>query len=304
VRITRELPRSGWLKTVFAISLALGALDMNASDTNLPALKLIASQRPLVIGHRGYCAFAPENTLPSFKLAVAAGADLVELDYHPSKDGKLMVLHDRDLDRTTDATSQWGQKHIRVESRTAAEIQSLDAGKWFDPKYAGTRIPLLAEALDTISKGSVTLIERKAGAPADCLKLLRDKGLINRVVVQSFDWQYLHGIHGQEPEQVLGALGPPERLANGKKPSGIPAQLNATWLDELQKAGAKVAVWDPTVTKEAVQLAHQRGLKVWVYTINDPAQANHLLDMGVDGIITNNTSLIWKTIALRGQMAP
>ena len=58
-------------------------------------------------------------------------------------------------------------------------------------------------------------------------------------------------------------------------------------------------LWNDAVSKEAVALAHQRGLKVWVYTINDPAQANKLLDMGVDGLITNNTGLIWRTLALR-----
>ena len=64
------------------MNLVLAALNMNATETALSALKLVASQRPLVIGHRGYCQFAPENTLPSFKLAMAAGADLVELDYY------------------------------------------------------------------------------------------------------------------------------------------------------------------------------------------------------------------------------
>ena len=289
------------MKAAFAVTLMLGTLVMNASETTLPALKLVASQRPLVIGHRGYCQFAPENTLPSFELALAAGADLVELDYYHSKDGKLVVIHDHELDRTTDATNRWAQEHIKVETKTAAELQSLDAGSWFDPKYAGTRIPLLAEALDRIQKGSVTLIERKAGAPPDCIKLLCEKGLVNHVVVQSFDWGYLRAFHEQEPEQVLGALGPPTQLPDGKKPSAIAKDLNATWLDELQKAGAKVAVWSQKVSKEAVELAHQRGLKVWVYTINDPALANELLDMGVDGIITNNTSLIWKTIATRAQ---
>ena len=303
VRTTDGPYRGSLMRAAFLVSLVLGVLDMNASDTNYPAVTLVASQRPLVIGHRGYSQFAPENTLPSFELALAAGADLVELDYQHSKDGKLVVIHDHELDRTTDAAKRWGRKHIEVETKTAAEIQSLDAGSWFDPKHAGTRIPLLAEALDTIQRGGVALIERKAGAPADCIKLLREKGLINHVVVQSFDWEYLRGIHEQEPEQVLGALGPPDRLPDGKKPSGITKELNVTWLDELQKAGAKVAVWNQKVSREAVQLAHQRGLKVWVYTVDDPALANELLDMGIDGIITNNTSVIWKTIALRGQKA-
>ena len=279
------------------------ALDMKGSETHSPALNLLASQRPLIIAHRGYCQFAPENTLPSFKRAIAAGADLVELDYHSAKDGKLVVIHDEELDRTTDAAKRWSRKHIMVETKTAAEIQSLDAGSWFDLKYAGTRIPLLAEALDTIQAESVTLIERKSGAPTDCLKLLREKGLINRVIVQSFDWEYLRAFREQEPGQILGALGPPELLAGGEKPLGIQEKLNAAWLGELQKTGARVAVWSRKVSREAVQLAHQRSLKVWVYTIDDPALANELLDIGIDGIITNDTSLIRNTIALRGQKA-
>ena len=279
--------------------VAAGLFHMHASEA-LPALKLIASKRPLVIGHRGYCQFAPENTLPSFKLAMAAGADLVELDYYHSKDGQLVVVHDPELDRTTDATNHWQQQHVSVQSKTVAEIQTLDAGSWFDPKYAGTKIPLLNEALDTIQKGNVTLIERKEGDAAACIKLLRARDLINKVVVQAFDWEYLRDFHQQEPEQVLGALGPPHMLPGGNKPDKkMPKELNAAWLDELQKTGAKAAVWNQQVSKESVKLAHERGLKVWVYTINDPDLANRLLDMGVDGIITNNTSLIWRTLALR-----
>ncbi len=290
-------------KTGFALGLILGTLNMNASEPTLPALKLVATQRPLVIGHRGYCQLAPENTLPSFKLALAAGADLVELDYYHSRDGKLVVIHDRELDRTTDATNRWHQKKILVESMTAAELQSLDAGSWFDPKFAGTKMPLLAEALDMIQQGGVTLIERKSGPPADCIRLLRDKNLINKVVVQSFDWEYLRTFHEQEPEQVLGALGPTDRLSDGSQPVSRTKELSAAWLDELQKTGAKVVVWSAKVSRQTVQLAHHRGLRVWVYTIDDPAQANELLDLGVDGIITNNTSLIRKAIAQRGQKA-
>ena len=171
------------------------------------------------------------------KLALAAGADLVELDYHHSRDGKLVVIHDHELDRTTDATNRWAQKKILVETKTATELQSLDAGSWFDPKYAGTRIPLLAEALDTIQQGGVTLIERKGGAPAACIQLLREKNLINKVVVQSFDWQYLRAFHEQEPEQVLGALGPPGRFPDGRKLSDDDKKLSAQWLDELQQDG-------------------------------------------------------------------
>jgi Glycerophosphoryl diester phosphodiesterase len=274
-----------------------------AADTSLSALDLISSKRPLIIGHRGYCQLAPENTLPSFKLAMAAGADLVELDYHETKDGQLIVIHDSDLDRTTDARTRWARKRIKVASKTAAEMQSLDAGSWFHPKYAGTKIPLLAEALDTIQQESVALIERKHGDPNSCIDLLRDKRLINRVIVQSFNWEFLRQFHEQEPEQVLGALGPPTLLAHNKKPLGMGKKLSSAWLDDLQKTGAKVVVWNRQLSRRAVQLAHERGLKVWVYTINDTALANRLLDLGVDGLITNNTSIMLKTLALRANSA-
>jgi glycerophosphoryl diester phosphodiesterase len=75
--------------------------------------------------------------------------------------------------------------------------------------------------------------------------------------------------------------------------------LDAAWLDLVKECGAKAAVWNQEVDAKAVKEAHKRGLKVWVYTINEPELANKLLDMGVDGLITNNTSLIWRTIALR-----
>jgi len=271
---------------------------MKAVEPKLAALELISASRRLVIGHRGCCQFAPENTLPSFKLAIDAGVDFVELDYHYSKDQQLVVIHDATLDRTTDARKRWRHRRIRIESKTAAEIQSLDAGRWFGPKFAGTTVPLLSEALDVIQESSVTLIERKTGDPESCARLLKSKELINKVVVQSFDWEYLRQLHALQPDQVLGALGPPSKLSDGRKPRGS-KQMNATRLDELEKTGAEVAVWSNKLSKAAVDLAHQRGLKVWVYTINDPARTNRLLDMGVDGIITNNPELIRRTISLR-----
>ena len=285
---------------LLTLSLTITFPTMNAAEPEAPALELLNAKRPLIIAHRGYMQFAPENTLPSFRLAIESGADLVELDYYHSKDGVPVVFHDGILDRTSDATNRWGGSNIPVAARTAAELQTLDAGSWFDPKYAGTRLPLLNEALDFIQgNGGVTLIERKEGDAPACVKLLRDKALINRVVVQAFDWEYLKKFHELEPAQVLGALGPPKLLADGRKAEGRPKQLSAAWIDELLKCGAKAAVWNDQIDREAVDYAHQRGLKVWVYTINDPSTANKLLDLGVDGIITNNTGLLWRTLALR-----
>ncbi len=269
---------------------------MDVVETQLPALNLLSGRRLLVIGHRGYCHLAPENTLPSFELALAAGADLIELDCRPSRDGILVVIHDRELDRTTDSRRRWKQRHVPVQSRPATELQSLDAGSWFDQKFAGTKIPLLSEALETIQAKSITLIERKAGSPADLSRLLREKHLINHVVVQSFDWEFLRQFHELEPDQVLGALGPPTRFADGKKPPRISKKLDTRWLDELAKTGARIVVWNRRVSKRAVQAAQQRGLRVWIYTINDSRLARDLLALGVNGIITNKIALMQRML--------
>lgn len=275
-------------------------LPMSASAQPLAAPELVQTPRPLIIAHRGYSAIAPENTLPAFRMALATGADLVELDYYHSKDGVPIVLHDANLDRTTDAIRRWGSKGIHPASRDAAELLSLDAGSWFDPAFANTRLPALTAALELIQgKGGVTLIERKEGDPATLVKLLRERNWINRVVVQSFDWQYLREFHALAPEQVLGALGVPKVLADGRKAPERPKTLSAAWLDDLQRTGARLVVWNREITADAVALAHQRGLKVWVYTINDPQEANRLLDLGVDGLITDNPGLLWRTLALR-----
>jgi glycerophosphoryl diester phosphodiesterase len=261
-------------------------------------LKLLANKRPLVIGHRGYCQFAPENTVPSFEMALRAGADLVEMDYRHSADGVPVVIHDRTFDRTTDARRKWHHRGIAVASKTAAEIQTLDAGSWFDEGFAGARVPLLSEALRTIQNHGVALIERKSGDALTCAKLLRHHGWINHLVIQSFDWQYLRQFHEQEPHQLLAALGPAHLLANGKRPLGVVRRLNRAWLVQAQKSGARVVVWSPKVSKGSIRLAHTLGLKVWVYTVNNARLAKRLLRAGVDGLITDNPSLVWKVMAL------
>ncbi|MEK7678063.1 MAG: glycerophosphodiester phosphodiesterase family protein [Verrucomicrobiota bacterium] len=293
------------LLAIIGLSL-LASVGMPAADVRSvengseprAAERLLAERRPLVIGHRGYPALAPENTLPSFQLALTAGADLVELDYHHARDGTLVVIHDHELDRTTSAVERWQAKKIRVDGRTWEELRALDAGQWFSPQFTGTRLPLLTEALDLIQQQGVTLIERKAGDAATCHRLLRERDLINRVIVQSFDWAYLKDFNRQEPRQILGALGPPGSR-NGQKLTDEEKTLTPKWVDEVLKTGSRAVVWNNQTTRDAVDYAHARGLKVWVYTINEPDLANALLDQGIDGIITDNTSLIWRTLALR-----
>jgi glycerophosphoryl diester phosphodiesterase len=263
-------------------------------------MEILSSPRPLVIGHRGCRALAPENTIPSFTLALEAGADLVELDYHHSKDGVPVAIHDFTLDRTTDAGRLWGGSGLKVADRTAVELRALDAGGWFAPHYAGARLPTLAEALEVIQPQGMALVERKSGDPATILRLIREKGWVNRLIVQSFDWEYLSALHMLEPRQALGALGPPVKLADGRKAAKLSGTLGARWIDEVEKTGARIAVWSKAVSGRSVHLAHERGFRVWVYTVNDPALANRLLDRGVDGIITDDVARMFRALARKG----
>lgn len=282
------------------MSLLLSSTVSGKAAEAMPkALRLMSLTRPLVIGHRGFAAAAPENTLPSFSLALSAEADMVELDYYHSKEGVPIVIHDSTADRTTDARVKWSGSGFRVEEKTVAELSTLDAGRWFSPTFAGARLPRLVEALDMIQAKSVTLIERKGGDARTCVDLLRQRRCINEVMVQSFDWEYLKQFHALEPTQILGALGPLSSRA-GRKLSDAEKALNATWISEAKEAGAKVIGWNRQVSRESVQWAHEAGLKVLVYTVNDPVLANALLDMGVDGLISDNPAMIWKTLALRG----
>lgn len=276
---------------------ALGALAgcthaARPASPKAPATELLASPRPLVIAHRGASAAAPENTLAAFRLGLAAQADLIELDYHHSRNGVPVVIHDATLDRTTDAGVRWGAKQIRVADRPAEELVELSAGQWFDPSST-ERLPRLTEALQVIRDGGgVTLIERKAGDAATLARLLREHDLVNRVVVQSFDWVFLRELHAALPEQVLAALGPPHRRVHPDAPPLREGSLDEPALDELAAAGVRVVVWNRSLSPAALAAAHARGFKVWIYTIDDPTVARELLARGVDGLIANRPELL------------
>lgn len=245
----------------------------NAADATV-AQKLVATPRVLIIAHRGDSKRAPENTLPAFACAVEAGADLVELDYRHSTDGVPIVIHDETLDRTTDAVRIYRQTKIPVAGKRAREFEQLDAGSWFHPRYADVRIPTLEQALDVIQRGSVTLIEHKSGDAATCVRLLSEKRLLGTVVVQSFDWKYVADCRRLAPCLVLAALGSKE--------------LTDSKLEDAQKTGANVVAWNQKhISRQQIDAIHRRGLKAWVYTVNEVARARELVDWGIDGIITD-----------------
>lgn len=265
-------------------------LIMCASCTS--QLPLGSSGNVLVIAHRGDSAVAPENTLSAFRSAVTTKATYVELDARSSADGTLYVLHDATLDRTTDAKAVLKREKIKIREIPDATIEKLDAGQWFDAKFAGEPLPTLAEALDVIQASSLTLLEHKDGSAEDYLRLLRQKRLVGKLVVQSFDWEFLRHMHELEPRQVLGALGDKE--------------LTDERLARIAAAGARIVGWKHTdLTGSLVCDLHARGYKVWAWTADEPADWQRLLGYGIDGIITDRPArlaayLAQQTVAPKG----
>ena len=251
-------------------------MDAEATSADKPksAGELVASHRVLIIAHRGASSVAPENTLPAFKEALARQADLVELDYMHTADGVPVVFHDEVLDRTTNCLQLWHKRNVAIADKHLDQLRALDAGAWFGPDFTGTRIPTLEQALDTIQAGSTTLIERKSGDAATCIALLKRKQLLDRVVVQAFDWKFLADCHKLAPELALAALGEKE--------------LTAAALARAPATGAKVIAWEERCLGEAeIKSIHSRGWKAWAWTVDDLERGRALRDAGIDAIITN-----------------
>jgi len=160
---------------------------------------------PLIIAHRGASGVAPENTIPAIDSALAVGVDYIEIDVHLSLDGRVMVIHDATVDRTTDGTG-------KVQELTAKHIQSLDAGSWFGESFSGVKIPTLEEVIRHIDGKTKLLIEIKKkrkeneGIEAEVIRLIRKYEAAEWCVVQAFNDKVLETMHELAPEIVLHKL--------------------------------------------------------------------------------------------------
>ena len=231
-----------------------------------PHARKTETDRPRLFcfGHRGARGHEPENTLRSVRRALALGANGIEVDVHLA-DGRLMVIHDETLNRTTNGTG-------RVAKKTFAELRALDAGK-------GERIPTLEEVFDTVSRRAVVNVELKGPGTAAPVARLIEEYVRTRgwqwadFLVSSFDHAQIEAVKNLRPEIRTGAL-------VEKTPRGLAAfaeKIGAWSLNPGQRC----------VTPELVADAHARGLKVFVYTVNRPQEIAALAALGVDGVFTD-----------------
>jgi glycerophosphoryl diester phosphodiesterase len=218
----------------------------------------------LRIGHRGARAYEPENTLRSFKRALEIGVDAVELDVRKTKDDELVVIHDPDVKKTTNGKGL-------VNELTLREI------KEFSTK-GGEKIPTLEEALGFLDKKSKILIELKeTGIEEEVLSLVRGNGLQKHVIIVSFIEDALRNIRELDKEVETGLI-----FAKHKNPVKAALELKAAYL---------VSFYKFTHTAN-VQKAHENGLKVIVWTINEPEEVAEYVKKGVDGIASDRPDIL------------
>ena len=234
------------------------------------------ASRPLVIAHRGASAEAPENTIAAFELALAQGADAIELDVHLSRDDHPVVIHDGTLERTTNGVGS-------VRDRTVQELKRLDAGGSHSSVFRGQQIQTLQEVLERFRDRTRFWIELKGGSDlypgieervVACLEIYE---VIDRALVQSFDHEALARLRTLSREVTLGALVAqppldPAVVAPGIVQAICPGAYLLTEHDTAAILGA--------------------GLGCYVWTVNEPAQMDRLVSWGVSGIITDRPALL------------
>ncbi len=250
----------------------------------LGVASLTNAAQPVVIAHRGASYDAPENTLASTRLGWAQGADAVETDVRLTKDGKIIVLHDKNTKRTTGRDAE-------IAQLTFDEARALDAGTWRHPDYAAERLPMLEEQIALIPSGKRMFVELKVG-PAIVEELKRTlkhaRATEQNVTIISYNYETLREVRKRLPEyRTL-------YLMRHRKPDQMPADAGRQPTIDEVIAQAKAAgltgldlqhTW-PLSADDAKRI-RDAGLELHVWTVDDPAIARRWIGLGVASITTN-----------------
>jgi glycerophosphoryl diester phosphodiesterase len=214
----------------------------------------------LRIGHRGAAGHAPENTLAAVAAGLALGVDLIEVDVQSTRDGALVIMHDKRVDRTTDGAGTVGEL-------TLAEIRSLRAGN-------GDPVPTLDDVLRAVSGRAGMMIEIiTPGIGAEVVRAVVASGFRGSVVYASFLHSELLAIRREDPRAATLAL-----------LEGVPVAATAFALDAQ---ASHVGLSLDSTTPEFIAALKQAGLQVFLYTLNDPRDIDRARQLGVDGIISD-----------------
>ena len=236
-----------------------------------------AHSQTQIIAHRGFSSQAPENTLAAFQKAIDLGVPYLELDVHQTADNVIVVIHDESVDRTS-SNAQKG----KVSDMTYQELQKVRVGytERFDTAFADEKIPSLKEVL-LLAKGKIKVcIEIKVyGIEQEVVDIIRETEMSQDVVVFSFYYPVLAKFKSLQPDV---------------KTLFLISKANEDTADYAQIIGCMaIGVGKETeITPEFVNNVHKSGLQLWQWTIDDPETMQKLIDLKVDGIITNKPDLL------------
>jgi glycerophosphoryl diester phosphodiesterase len=249
-----------------------------------------------VYAHRGASIECPENTLLAFRRALELGVDGIELDVHLSKDGVAVVIHDETVDRTTNGTGAVGEL-------TLAALKELDAGR-------GEAIPTLAKVLDLVGDQLHVNIEIKTAVAAEAvLREVRERPRL-RWITSSFVWDSLAYVRQQEPGAdvwpiTFGSFEGSERAARWIESLDVPdartapARIRAAALpleriiETAHSLGTStLSIYWEALTASTLATIHDAGLQAWAWTVNNRADAQHLIALGVDAICTDDPAMV------------
>ncbi|MCA9634091.1 MAG: glycerophosphodiester phosphodiesterase [Myxococcales bacterium] len=266
------------------LTLALSGCgsDEPASEPEGP---LLLSDHFLNIAHRGGRKLAPEHTLVAYQNGLDVGADILELDVHATSDGVLVLMHDETVDRTTDGSGA-------IKELSFAELRRLDAaysfsedgGKTFPYRGQGIQVPTLEEVFDA-HPDTEFVIEIKQETPSivpEFTRIVRDKGMLERISAGSF-----HSATVQELRQLMPEV--PSAYALGEILDFVSLEDESSYVPPgkvLQVPPEQIGI--SIINQTTVARARRFDLKMHAWTINDPAQMEELMNLGVDGIITDD----------------
>lgn len=237
-----------------------------------------------VIAHRGASHQAPENTLASVELAWQQGADAVEVDVHLTRDRRIVAIHDPTTDRTAGT-------HLEVAATHSSRLRRLDVGRHKDPRFTGERIPYLEEVLRTVPAGRQLFVEIKCGP--EILPPLADtvtrSGKRSQIVLIGFDLDTMRAAKKIMPDVPACWLCDKRILTSYSR--SLARQAQAGGVDGLD------VHWSG-VTRRFIRAVKAAGLRLYIWTVDDPAQAARLKTLGADGITTNRPSRLRREIAV------
>jgi len=248
----------------------------------------LREHRPLAVAHRGHSIAYPENTLEAYRKAIELGVEMIECDVNITRDGKLVMMHDPTLNRTTNGTGH-------VSAANWEEIQGLDAGGKFKPKFAGVSVPSTEETLLLYKEVGILSCFEVKGANADesnrialgLVELFVKHGMLDKAFMSSYHYEALQLAKSQCPELLLA----PERL-----PDDAPADPPEA-VRQAKSFSAPVLQHQYTVlTAEVVRALHENDIAVWSWSTTDEDSMVFSVEVGADALMGDDVKLMLEVL--------